>query len=218
MNLLQLREKTRDYLDDTSSVRFITAEVNRYINQAYRHYYNRLVNGHYDRLLTTPLLMSATASVASIALPADFEKAKILYRVLDNRKVPMQFRSNYEQTEWTSGGFGTGLGYMPSYDFIGSNIILNPIPEANIVDGFELVYWPVMTELSADTDNPVSGFSTSWHELICLRAAIIAKSNREEEDVVNISNMLMNEEGPFNDMLLEMSTARQFVEPFYTGG
>ncbi len=212
--LLQLRTITRYYLDDNSAQRWSDVEVNNYINQAYRNYYNRLVNVSYQSLLATPVLLNTVASTATVALPSDFYKAKILYKILSDRKQPCIYKRNYQGTIVTN--LMPSNYYVPTYEFQGLNLILDPIPADSATGALELHYWPIMTVLSSDSDSPVDGFSEQWQDLLPIYAAWQAKSLREEEDVANIQAMLAFREKPFNDMIAEMSIGRVRTEVFNT--
>lgn len=214
--LSQFRTRTRYYLDDGSATRWVDAEVDYYINDAYEYYYNKLVNVAYNGLLKdTPASLDIVAATDTVAVPADFYKGKRLYRVLSSRKVPLQNRENYEDTVYTGGAGGE---FFPVYEFRATDILLMSTPQSSHTGGLELDYWPVMTALTLDTDEPVSGFSEQWQKLIPLRAAWIAKALREEEDVSNLITLLDNKEGPFNDTIDSMTIARQYTQPFFTGG
>lgn len=212
--LLQLRTTTRYYLDDNSATRWSDTEVTEYLNQAYRHYYNRLVNMAYDSILATPVLLDTVAATPTVALPTDFYKCKILYKVLSDRKQPCVHKENFQGTVLTT--LAPSNFYVPTYSFQGMNLLLDPIPADSVTGALELHYWPVLTQMSSDSDTPVSGFSDQWQDLLPIYAAYQAKSLREEEDVANIQNMLLLREKPFNEMLDAMTIARRRVEPFNT--
>lgn len=221
MDLAALRVQTRYYLADDNNKRWSVAEVDSYINMAYGYYYDRLINVCYDGLVTTPVLLDMTSGTNTIDLPTDFYKAKILYRFYPStstgaiKKIPCYFKNNFENTQIITGL--SGMFYRPSYSFLGQKLLLDPVPFQTIEEAFELVYYPIKANLVNTTDAPVNGFSTEWHQLIPLRAAMLAKL-REEDDTTGIQSILSIQEQPFNNMLNVMSIARIRTEPFDSGG
>ena len=213
MNLGELRTKTRYYLDDDSATRYTNTEVNVYINLAYNFYYQELVSHGYDGLLTTPASLNIVASTDTIALPSTFLKVKTLLRVIDTRKIPLEYFRNYDNVEY-SNKYGE---YVPTYDLQGLNIKLYPTPDSSYTAGLELRYWPIMTELVDDANSPVAGFIAPWQNMITLKAAIFAKGGREEEDVSTLSSLLALIEEPYRNTLQSMTISRQTVESFSTG-
>jgi len=212
--LAQLRTKLSYYLDDNSLVRWPLAEQNDYLNQAYLYYYNELINMGYAAVLTTPVLLNTTSGVETVPLPADFYKAKVLYKVLPTIKRPCRYREPYATTVLLTGASSI---YVPDYCFRGTNLVLNPVPSDTVTGSLELHYWPVLTLLVNDSDTLVAGFSAEWQDMIPLRAALQAKSLREEEDVANIANFLAVAEKPFNDMRDSMTMDRVRTDAFFTG-
>lgn len=217
MTLLELRTATRYYLDDTSNARWTDTEINYYINRAYQYYYNKLVNVGYKSLCVAPVLLNIVSGVDTIALPLDFYKARRVDRLIDTKIIPLQYKENFEDVMLTTGVTSSSL-YTPSYSFQGQNLLLQPVPSFSQVNAIQVSYWPIMTKLSLDTDSPVAGFSAQWQDNIPIRAAFIAKSNREEEDVINISRDMKEADAPFEDALTEMTQSRTYTEPFITGG
>ena len=229
MTLAQLRAKVRYFLDDASSVatgtnqRWTDAELNSYINESYRFYYNELVANSYDSITKTANL-ALVADDETVTLPEDFYKMRLIYRVEDTTKTPLRYIRNYDGIIDTSGEGSSN--YEPAYDFVGNasgvqELVLYPKPTFSDSTGLEAIYWPTMTELSDDTDSPVAGFNSQWHDLIPLRSAMWAKGGREEEDVNNLAAMLKDSEQSFYKNIERMSNARAYVEPFdidYWGG
>ena len=213
MTLLQILTKARYYLDDDDKVRYPDVELTTYVNQSYRFYWNKLVNASYNGILATPASLNIVATVATIALPADFYKIKNILRVLSDKKVPLYYREGYEDYVYTN--FGMSI-YAPTVRVRGSNLLLNPLPQSSETGGIEVEYWPTITELSANGDIPA--FNVQWHEVIPIKAAIIAKSMRDEEDVENIAAILAIEESVINDAMDYMTIQRSTVDPFIIGG
>lgn len=223
MTLLEMRTKCRYFLDDDQSgatgqiQRWSDVEINSYINEAYRFYYNELVGVGYDGLLINPpASLDLVANTETVSLPADWFKTRMLYRVESDRKVPLDYVRNYDYEVDTT-GYGSSF-YRPAYDFRGANILLYPRPSFSEVGALLLEYWPSITEMSLDADTTATGFSTQWHSLLPLRAALWAKGGREEDDVSNLTGMLQSSEISFNETKDRMTNSRGYVEPFDTSG
>ena len=212
MTLTQLQTKVSYYLDDSNNIRWPLAEVTNYINQAYRFYWNKLVNASYNGILATPATLDLVAGTSTVALPSDFYKAKNIYRVLDDKSVPLDYREGFDDYIYSEYSMGT---YMPSVKIRGSNLVFNPPPQSSVTGGIMIEYWPVITELSAVTDEPA--FTEQWQEIIPMKAALIAKAMREEEDVQNIAEMLAMEENMMNDSIQSMTNQRSSTDPYVIG-
>ena len=228
MNLGQMRTISRYYLDDTSAERWKDPEMNYYENRAYQYYWNKLVDESYDALLKTPVLLNIVANVDIVQCPVDFYKCKRLEIIMGNRIIPLTAKHNYDDVMPLNGVSSQAL-YMPIYSFQGTSILLEPLPAINMPNALKLHYWPTVQSydyggslqvggMVLDSDQPFGGFNQQWHDMIPLRAARIAKQNREEEDVSNIDNDLKEMEIPFYDAIEKMTSARSYVQPFFTGG
>lgn len=203
MNLSQFEDKTRYYLDDDSNARFSTDELYAYINIALNHYHTDLINKQYARFLLTENL-TVTNGLAS--LPTDFYSTHIVYFVDGTNYIPLEYYVNYENVETTN---IQSVPYKYSYE---GNYIKTDCP---INGTIKLVYYPVFEELTLATDEPIAAFITSWHNLVPLRAALIAKAGREEDDTTGLAGILQSMEIPYNEYLTKMTDARSFIQPFY---
>lgn len=207
MNLQTMRTKLRYYLDDVNSQRWSNnTELNYYINIAYRSYYDELVVNGYKGLLTTPVELDTVANVESVALPVDFLKAWRVDRILPGGYAPLDFREIYEDYIYKTGA--SYSYYRPTYSFRGNNLILNPIPQNSETSALRVIYYPNLTVLSDDTDEPVIGFRPSWQEMIPVKAAIIAKQGREEDDATGLISILDSVSKGYNEDLSNMTDAR----------
>lgn len=210
MNLLQLRTSMSYYLDDDSDARWQPTEKNYYINRAARYYWDKLVTHKYQGIMKSPgAYGNIVANQDYVALPADLHTIDTVYRVYDNRKVPMMYFVNFEDTLFTQ----TSDDYVPSYSFRGNNIVLTPTPASNVTNGILFEYYPFYTDLVSDSDI-ISGFKPHWQDMIALKAACIAKSGREEEDISTLKGMDLNEVEAEFLMGLKLTHARTRVNPF----
>ena len=89
MNLLQIRDKIKRRSGLNAIGEFWTdAELNDYINEAYRYYWQWLFNAnHPDALKNT--LLDIQPQETGTDLPTDFHKVRLLERVKDNVLYPL---------------------------------------------------------------------------------------------------------------------------------
>jgi hypothetical protein len=201
MTFQEILDKTRYYLDDDSSARFLDDELKTYINNAYESYYSDLIDRSYRRILTTTNL-TFTNGLASI--PSDFYLANMLYKSDGNERYPITFYINHNEIE----GINSGRSY---YTFEGNYFRLN-----NLEDGtYLLSYYPLFQELSLVDDEPIEAFIKPWHKLLSISAAITAKSGREEDDVSGLESIRAKLEAPYIRYWARMSKGRTNVQPFY---
>ena len=214
---LQMQTEAYYHLNDDSQVRYNLTMVKTFLNNAYRFYHNKLVGAGCKRILATPGSLDLSAGTQEVALPSDFYYIYKLSRVRSDTRIPLMYKSNLEAATVTDGA-ATGDGYFPTYDVQGTNLILNPIPEADETGALYLEYWPTITEMSGDSDSTASGFSSQWHPMLPLKAAIMLKSIREEEETANISRELSIYEMDFNKYISSITKQRKKVTRFSLGG
>lgn len=213
MNLGEIRTLVRNLLDEPSEGFWTDTELNIYINAAYEHYYLRIINSDYAGVLTTRTSLNIVAATDTVALPSDFLKHKKLERVFDTYKVPIDYNERHEMGTQTSGA--DSGNYLPTWQIVGSDIVLEPPPSTSASNGLLLWYYPELTELSADGDTPVTGFRKNWHKMLAVKACVFAKGLKEEESDDALIRMLITLEDPFETALQRLVVARQYVEPDY---
>jgi hypothetical protein len=229
MILQDILLNVRKYLDDDASAtagalqRWGDPELTFYVNQSYTHYYNQLVAKNLKTIVVEAYL-DITANSRIITLPTNFLKASILERVdgTNSLLVPLDYAVNYDNVQDTT---SQGIScFYPTYEFVGdanSNpaIKLSMTPDFSETGGLKLGYYKVNSRLSSIlTDEPVNILKDQFVELIILDAAIKAKGGREEDEIANLQGMLSKLEDNFNEFLTSTTNARQYMEPFYTGG
>lgn len=213
MNLGQMRTKTQQHLDDDSGSFWADSEIDSYINTAYDYYHCIAVDENYAGLITTGLL-SIVASTETVALPSDFFKAKMLERVFATENIALDFVDRIGGAVTTSSS--SAAYYLPNWKIEGANIVLEPTPQSSYSNGLRLHYWPVITEMSSDSDEPATGFRAPWHRMIPLRAAMFARGGREENDVSDLEKLLAPMEVNFMNNLESITASRKMVVPFMT--
>jgi hypothetical protein len=208
-----MRTKLRYYLDDVNQQRWSEPiELDYYLNLAYKSYYNELIDEGYKGLLATPSFLDTTGGIETVSLPSDFYKAFRIDKVDGDRYIPLRYKENYENEICRNNN-----SYYYTYSFRGENLVLNPIPSTTETNSLRLIYYPEMVDMSDDTDEPVAGFKESWQEMIPVKAAILAKAGREEDDVTGIKTILIEISKSYNNTLRDMSEARINAEGFNFG-
>lgn len=183
MDLQTIRTKARRKLDETTTgntnVFWTDDELNDYVNDGYLHYWQWMVNAKHPGTFKSTTL-NIVSGTSTIALPSDYLEARLVERVFDAALVPMQYQPRFDTSKATSGIVATSLlGYLPSYDFIGQNLDLNPTPQESVTSGIKLTYifWP--DRLSANGDTPNAAFHSGFHDLLVGWAVIQAKEKEE---------------------------------------
>ena len=88
--LLELRTRVRDYLDEPVAAFWTDAQLNNWINQAYFFAYMEFVQA-FENYFATVVYQNITAGVDTYALPVNFDKFRLLERVIDNTvTIPLQ--------------------------------------------------------------------------------------------------------------------------------
>lgn len=204
-----------DYLNDPSTIRYDADLRLRMLNIAYTEYYNELVRVGHQGLLATPADLSITASTETVALPDDFFMVYKLSKNKTSSREPLTYRDNINVGVYTS-GVGSGDSYVPDYAIQGSNILLMPLPSETHTEGLHLEYFPVITAMTTDGTTTATGFSSQFHPLIPLKAAILIKGTKEGESVGNLANLLMIMEKPFRSLIQSLTKQKKRVTRFIT--
>ena len=144
-HLPKLRELARsDFGQQTSSGFVADTEWDGWINEGYYKYAIRLMEmgqGHFE----TDILLDMVANTESVALPFNFTNQRTFLetvrveRVLPNARVPLNYRRRYNESVAVNAA-NAGFSYLPTYDFRGNNIILEPSPGQSEVGGLFMVY------------------------------------------------------------------------------
>ena len=150
LHLPEQRARVRQDFQQESSTGFINdTEIDRWLNEGYYKYSVRLMLAAQGFFETTAGL-DITNGQEAIALPYNFlsdhslQKMVRVERVLPTLRVPLKYRKRFDESNPTSGVAG-GQSYLPTYDFRGNNLILEPTPaftEANASQtaGLRIVY------------------------------------------------------------------------------
>ncbi len=200
-DLLQLRTRVREYLDESTAVYWTDPELNGWINQSYFYEY-RLVAEAAEGYFTVVTTHNITATVAEIPLPSDHWRTRLVERIYQTFTVPMRYFARNESANIISNTNFSGL-YLPTFRFRGNNLLLEPTPDTTIINAIRHEYLPQPVAMVIDTDTPDAGFLEMWEEAVVLRAAISAK--QKEEAVVNSGTDI----GP---LALQLQTWEQMIK------
>lgn len=187
--------------------RFINdREKIKWLNRAYHYYYLWIINAFESHFVTFSLI-NWVANQRAYALPADFLKAKLVERVLSTGTVPLNKLTRNQESNYTLGAASQYL--IPTYDFEGQNIVFEPTPESAETGAVRLTYIQTLTDLAVPTDTPNAGFSSPYHALLPLRAAVssgLANKDTKQE--------MADLEQLFRETLEMRSMSRQHTYPF----
>jgi hypothetical protein len=132
-HLPAIRTRVRSDFQQSSATGFIAdSEIDAWANEAYYKYCARLImanQGYFD----TTASLDLTANVEAIALPnnflgsRDFLRMVRVERVLPTVRVPLKYRKRFDEGNPTISA-SIGQTYLPTYDFRGNNLILEPMP------------------------------------------------------------------------------------------
>ena len=213
MTLTEILADMGYYLNDTSSIRYDSTLRTRMANIAYFEYYNDLVKAGHQGLLTTPQSLNLVSGTATVALPSDFFMIYKLSKVLTSSRKPLNPKTNLERSVLTSGA-SAGDAYLPDYSVQGSNILLQPVPSESKTGGLYLEYFPIATAMTTGSTTPATGFSAQFHPLIPLKASILIKATKEDEDVSSLKMTLNDMERPFRQLITSLTKQRKKTERF----
>lgn len=220
MNLVNLRTKTRRKLDELSESFWSDDELDDYINEAYFHYWQWMLRAEYYRCQKTALL-DLVSGTPNIALPSDFAIAKRVERVLSSGSlIPLDWDDRYDEPNYANGG-GTGNDYLPSVNYEGSNLILEPTPQESVTGGIKLTYYYYPERLEDDGDEPDAAFLDFYHDIIIGQAVLFAKAKEENigqggADLGSFGALQERKEQKFRETIEMPSVQRQSVQPYFT--
>lgn len=156
LHLPGIREYTRSEFNQQSAAGFISDdEIDRWANEAFNKYALMLMKAHQGYFETTALL-DIVAAQEAVALPYNFANQPstlgivIVEKVLSSARVPLMYRKRYDEQNATTGG-GSGETYLPTYDFRGNNLILEPTPVTAETGGIRIVYKALPPQLRCAT-------------------------------------------------------------------
>jgi hypothetical protein len=220
VNKLQIRTKVRRKLDETSEGFWLDDELDDYINESYFSLWQMMLNAKHQGCLTSTTL-NITGGSANVALPADFQAARLIEKVVDSGTVPLWWEERFDQTNYTA-GVSTGSFFPFKVRFVGQNLIIEPTPQDSETGGLKLTYYFFPNRLDDDTDEPNAGLHDFYQDLITYEAVLIAKAKEEMvggggADLGAWGMLMEKKKSDFKGTIELPSVTRQAVEPFELG-
>lgn len=155
-HLPKIRSYAQSEFNQAGSTGFVTdAELDDWANEGYIKYCVRIMMAHQGYFEVSTLL-STVAGTETVALPSNFLNAPSalnvvrLEKIMSNSTVPCNYNRRSSIANQTSGGV-TGLSYVPSYDFRGNNLVLEPTPMETSANCFKLIYQGLPPRLHSGT-------------------------------------------------------------------
>ncbi len=110
-------------------------EIDRWANEALYKYFHIMIAadaGYFEQVKYLNLVAGQEAIAlpsAYSSLPASIQETRI-ERVLPTGNIPLRFRRRYDEVNPISSSV-SGFAYLPTYDFRGGNLILEPPPSGS---------------------------------------------------------------------------------------
>lgn len=220
MKLSDLRTQIQTELEDSAGTFWSSTDIDYYINASNRYYWNWLLLARHNACLAT-----TTANIVSgtdtIVLPTDFYDFRLVEYVKDGVYLPIKMYERHTEANSSASSGIDVYSYYPNYTYrrVGSNLILEPIPNESITNGIRVTYLKAYPAPMVDDDDE-SG-SALYDDLLIERSIIQAKAKEEtlggEEDfhVLKLTQL----ENIFKQTIgMTKAATRQSVEPFYFEG
>lgn len=168
--LQDLLDGVRFETRDPDGISYQDEDIIYNINGAYQETFQQISNELEDYFVL-PVLQDITALTREYALPEDFGRMIRAEIVIQDAWVPMTQYVRGISSNW-NGGVNIGLTYIiPTYDFEGDNLVLEPTPQVTVTDGMRWTYSQVPELLVTGTDPIHANFKDMWARLVILRAA-----------------------------------------------
>lgn len=159
-----IRSRVRSDFQQESSTGFLAdSEIDAWANEGTYKYVSRLMMANQGYFETTASLDIVSGQEA-VSLPYNFTGSTSLLkmvrveRVIEGARVPLTYRKRFDESNTTTASV-SGIAYMPTYDFRGSNLILEPTPNFSETGGIRIVYAGLPPKLLGGT--AVTGGATS---------------------------------------------------------
>lgn len=205
---------------NTSNTKWTDAEITRYIKDAVHRYFGEVVQNS-EGLFEATTTLNITANTETISLPATCFEVVGLYKVVDNRRIPLLYRPG-DNTSYTTAGGSSPTTYRPTYKLRDNNIVLRDVPEFSETGGLVLDYigWP--EEMTSGSDTLETNVSPIFEELIVAygvwRAKVAESLRGNGVDTSSIAkNHLDVVYQQFKDVIEDRSHSEQSILPWPGG-
>lgn len=179
--LLQLRQRTRFFIDEPVQANFTDSDLNWAINAAQQEVATEisLVDEKYF-VATTPTVITTVGGQRFYPLVNDFWKMIRFEDVLTGTQLKFGDFSSQDNINGTTIS-GLVIANQISYDvaIVGNSIAFTPTPT---ISGLQAQYWyvPMLSDMLSDTD--VSTVPRNFIDLVAIQAAIDAQI-KDENDI-----------------------------------
>lgn len=215
INRGQIRNLTREYLNEPFPSFWTDASLNLWIDVAVPKVHNRIKQvSRYH--FTTRATFPTVVGTEFYALPTDCKDVKLITRFnSDGRELPLTLAPWPDPTAFTPTSFldptaGHGDEGPSYYWMVGASIRLLPRPQAIVT--MKLYYEARLTPLS--DDNAIPTFDADYHDMAAKWAAIEAgvKDNQQLKNVLVLYDK--REEDMIQDVLHRVPAPAQETESF----
>lgn len=152
-------------------------ELNDYINQGYFYLWQKYIDAGNHKAQTSTLL-SIVANTREVALPANFTtKDRLLEHRVGELWFPCTFYERYDTMVANTNIADVGDQQVFAYHLQGTDIILEPTPNAAETDTLRLTYYFMVDEMDDDTDIPE--LEIIYHDILVSYCCVQAKEKEE---------------------------------------
>lgn len=202
-----------DASNSTWSDAFLLEQIN---NGVHRYWAEVLQN--VEGQWTKETTLNLVSGTETITLPSDCFEVKGLWKVVNNGRVPLDYRNNLDGEVLTSGAGGGQDTFFPSYSFVENKLKLNPVPDFNETGGLylEYVYFPERMLSAGDTMS--TNVAPVFAELIEMYA--VYKAKMQESLVSGVDTSALAKDSfkalykQFAESIRNRSKNPQFVRPW----
>lgn len=218
----KLLTNVRNFLNqpDNSNSFWTDQELTEYINEGIRMYFSEVIENNEGQFTKIEDLDIVTGSEL-VALPADFFKAKVLYKKVTDGFIPLVYLNDIVHSYSTNSGSSYDT-FLPRYQFRDNNLLLRPVPDYNETDGLRLEYVYFPDTLVQGGDAMTAQVSPVFKQVVEMYAVYKAKVkeslvNGVDTSVLAKQNLaeLVNQ---FKAIIKNRSQYPQFVVPFMADG
>lgn len=187
--------------------------IDLYINMAYTELQQRNIQSFEGANLTkweTPV----NEGTSQVAIPGDVFKVDRVLVLAGGDWYPLEYTAPHREPEYAAAG--NNWLVVPRYRFQGLNTLLFN-PPFSTASTLRVRYYRLPKCLVGDRARTDESFLITWHHLLALEAAIIAKS-KSEDDPTDLMRIRDRHYETFINALDQKSAAPVFVQPYYPGG
>ena len=141
--LAQLVTRVREKVDESTAAFWTDTVIENQLNESYRYYWAFILKLAEGYFVTSDNIDFDGNADGEYDLPSDFFKAKNVYRLLTNEKVPLRYYERFESS--VSNTLNNSIYNFPTYRFKGAQIKFEPAPDFSETDAVEVEYIKTLT-------------------------------------------------------------------------